>query len=251
MPDAAEAAAPSAPETTGAPLPAGEGPLPPWVRPAHEHLLRADPPLAALVRRQGPVARPLTRDYLGRLVRAIVGQQISGKAAAAIYRRLIDLAERTGGPDLPGTLAIPGTPSAPGRPGQPLMPEALAALADDALRACGLSLNKLLAIRDLTQRALDGRLDLRHLDSLPDDEVRAQLVAVRGIGRWTADMFLMFALGRPDVLPAEDLGIQVAVARLYGLDAHPTPAAIRRLAADGGWHPFATAACFHLWESLK
>jgi DNA-3-methyladenine glycosylase II len=78
----------------------------------------------------------------------------------------------------------------------------------------------------------------------------AQLVAVRGIGRWTAEMFLMFALGRPDVLPADDLGIQNAVERLYGLESHPTPTTIRRLAEDGCWHPYATAACFYLWDSL-
>jgi DNA-3-methyladenine glycosylase II len=118
------------------------------------------------------------------------------------------------------------------------------------LRACGLSQAKLLSIRDLTARALDGRLDVAHLQHLPDADVAAQLVAVRGIGKWTADMFLMFALGRPDVLSAEDLGIQNAVEKLYRLDAHPAPAVVRRLAAEGNWHPYATAACFHLWDSL-
>src|SRR5512140_3064343 len=121
--------------------------------------------MAALVAQAGPVTRPLTRDYFARLVRAIVGQQISGKAAAAIYGRLA------------------------ARAGTPLTPEALAALPDEEVRTCGLSQNKLLAVRDLAQHALDGRLDLAHLETLPDEEVTTQLVAVRGIGRWTAEMF--------------------------------------------------------------
>lgn len=202
---------------------------PGWVEAAHHHLLRADPPLAALVARQGPVTReiPAPEDYFGRLVRAIVGQQISGKAAASIFGRVAAAA------------------------GVPLTPEGLHALSDDALRACGLSQAKLRSVHDLAAHAIDGRLDLAHLQTLPDAAVTAQLVAVRGIGKWTADMFLMFALGRPDVLPAEDLGIQNAVERLYRLDAHPTPAVVRRLAAEGRWHPYTTAACFHLWDSLR
>jgi len=106
-------------------------------------------------------------------------------------------------------------------------------------------------MRDLTARSLDRRLDLAHLETLPDAEVTAQLVAVRGIGKWTADMFLMFALGRPDVLPAEDLAIQKAVQRIYGLSVHPTPAIVRQIADDGGWQPYQSAASFHLWDSLS
>jgi DNA-3-methyladenine glycosylase II len=201
--------------------------LPPWVEVAHTHLLGADAPMAALVRRHGPFARPVTRDYYGRLVRAIVGQQISSKAAAAIYARVVAQAG--------GTLA----------------PAAVRALTPDVLRACGLSEAKLRSIGDLTERALDGRLDLDRLEVLPDHDIVAQLVAVRGIGRWTAEMFLMFALARPDVLPVDDLGIQAGVQRLYALPSRPAPAAIRQLAGDGRWHPYATAASFYLWESLK
>lgn len=198
----------------------------PWSRKAHRHLLKADPPLAALVRRYGMVTRHVSPDYFGRLVRAIVGQQISGKAAVSIYRRLSECV------------------------GDPMTPQAVAALSEEAARGCGLSANKWRSIRDLAEHALDGRLDLAHLESLPDEEVREQLIAVRGIGPWTADMFLMFTLGRPDVLPAEDLGIQNAVMRLYGLETRPSPAAIRERAAAGNWHPYATAACYVLWESL-
>jgi DNA-3-methyladenine glycosylase II len=194
---------------------------------AYEHLsAHADPAMAGLVRRAGPVTRPVTRDYFARLVRAIVGQQISTKAAASIYGRLVV------------------------RSGEPPTPAGVQAVPDEELRACGLSQNKLLSIRDLTAHALDGRLDLAHLDTLPDEEVTAQLVAVRGIGVWTAEMFLMFALARPNVLSPGDLGIQNAIERLYALDAHPTPSVVRRIADEGRWHPYATAACFYLWDSL-
>jgi DNA-3-methyladenine glycosylase II len=183
--------------------------------------------MAALAKRQGPLHRDLQKDYFGRLVRAIVGQQISVHAAAAIYRRLEE------------------------RVPPPLTPEALHALPEEEYRASGFSVNKLLAVRDLAAHALDGRLDLAHLESLEDEEVRQQLVAVRGIGRWTADMFLMFSLGRPDVLPAEDLGIRSGVKRLYGLENSPTPTAIRQMAVENGWHPYATAASLQLWKSLE
>jgi DNA-3-methyladenine glycosylase II len=209
------------PDATAPPLP--------WIETAHHHLLTADTPMVELVRRQGIVTRRVTgdsREYFARLIRAIVGQQISGKAAASIYGRVA------------------------GHAGDPPLPEALHALPDEILRACGLSANKLLSIRDLTERTLDRRLDIDHLATLPDEEVREQLVAIRGIGRWTADMFLMFALGRPDVLPADDLGIQNAIQSLYALETRPTPKDVCRLAEEGRWHPFATAASFHLWESL-
>src|SRR6266542_2252248 len=166
--------------------PADPPPLP-WSQAAFDHLTqRADPVLAAYVRQRGIVARPTSRDYFARLARAIVGQQISAKAATSIYNRVLEQA------------------------GDPLTPQALQAIPDDALRACGLSQSKLLSLRDLAAHALDGRLDLAHLESLPNDEVTAQLVAVRGIGPWTAEMFLMFALGRTDILAAGDLGIQNA-----------------------------------------
>jgi DNA-3-methyladenine glycosylase II len=210
------------------PSPPADPPPLPWSQAAYDHLSqRADPVLAAYVRSRGTVARPTSRDYFARLARAIVGQQISAKAATSIYTRILE------------------------RTGDQLTPEGLQAVPDDALRACGLSQAKLLALRDLATHALDGRLDLAHLDSLPNEEVTAQLVAVRGIGPWTAEMFMMFAHGRPDILAAGDLGIQNAVKRLYALEAHPTPAVIRQMAQDGNWHPYATAACFYLWDSLS
>jgi DNA-3-methyladenine glycosylase II len=198
-----------------------------WSVEAHTHLLNADPPMAALARRLGPPEREMKRDYFSRLVRAIVGQQISGVAAASIYRRLAE------------------------RAGEPLTPERLDSLTDEEIRACGFSVNKLLAVRDLTRHALDGRLDLAHLETLPDEEVREQLVAVRGIGRWTADMFLMFSLGRPDVFPTGDMAILEAIKRLYDLEARPTPKTADKIADEGGWRPFRTAASYYLWKSLE
>jgi DNA-3-methyladenine glycosylase II len=202
-------------------------PLLPWSQAAYEHLIQLDSAIAILARTHGPISREVSSDYFGRLVRAIVGQQISGRAAAAIFGRLVE------------------------RAGEPLNPEAFHALTDEELRGAGLSQNKLLSVRDLTERALDGRLDLAHLETLPDEEIRSQLVAVRGIGRWTADMFLMFALGRQNVFPYDDLGIIEALKRLYDLEARPTPKLALKMALEAGWEPYLTAASFYLWESLK
>lgn len=183
--------------------------------------------MAALVRRQGVVVRPTSQDYYARLVRAICGQQISTKAAQSIYDRFAKLA------------------------GDPPTPRRVRRLTDEQIRATGFSGGKLASVRDLTERALDGRLDLAHLEQLPDAEIVEQLIAVRGIGRWTAEMFLMFSLGRPDVLAADDLGVQVGIQRLYGLEGRPTPKQVASMAEEGRWHPYATAACFQLWESLR
>ena len=183
--------------------------------------------MAALVTRQGVVLRPTSREYFARLVRAIVGQQISTKAAQSIYDRFSALTR--------------------GR----LTPRAVMRLTDEQIRGAGFSGGKLLSVRDLAQRAIDGRLDLAHLETLPDEEIVEQLVAVRGIGRWTAEMFLMFSLGRPDVLAADDLGVQVGIQRLYALAERPKPADVKQLAQQNRWHPYATEACLQLWESLN
>jgi len=209
------------------PVELNTGDQPVWARAAHQHLLMTDGPMAGLAQRQGSVVRSVSGEHFPRLIRAIVGQQISVKAAASIYGRLATVT------------------------GEPPTPAALASQTDEVLRACGLSNAKVRAVRDLAEHALDGRLDLAHLDSLPDEEVIEQLVAVRGIGRWTAEMFLMFSLARPDVLAADDLGVQAGIQRLYATEARPSPAEVREIAVRGGWHPYATAACFQLWESLK
>jgi DNA-3-methyladenine glycosylase II len=202
---------------------------PSWGKAAYRHLLNADAPMAALVKKQGPVLRPTSKQYFARLVRAIVGQQISTTAATSIYNRFVALMGK----------------------GRKLTPRSVLRLSEEEIRGSGFSGAKLASVRDLAQRAVDGRLDLTHLESLPDEEIIEQLVAVRGIGRWTAEMFLMFSLGRPDVLAADDLGVQVGIQRLYALDGRPTPSQVKQLAQDGRWHPYATEACLQLWESLR
>jgi DNA-3-methyladenine glycosylase II len=160
-------------------------------------------------------------------LRSIVGQQLSTKAARAIYLRLID---RYGG----------RTPT----------PQEVLADDPDKLRAAaGLSRAKVAYLRSLAEHVLAGELELERLDDLPDDEVIAELVAVKGIGTWSAHMFLMFQLRRPDVLAVGDLGIRKAVMLAYDLDALPGPEALEKLAEP--WRPYRTLACRFLWRSLE
>ena len=158
------------------------------------------------------------------MARSIVGQQIAGAAAAAIFGRL---------------QAFIGERDAP---------SAIADATDAELRTIGLSANKAASLRDLAAHTLDGRLELSRLDDLSDDEVRAQLTAVRGIGPWTADMFLLGHLGRPDVLPAGDLGIRQAVQRAYGLERMPSEGEVRRISE--AWRPNRSLATAYLYGSL-
>jgi DNA-3-methyladenine glycosylase II len=159
-------------------------------------------------------------------VRAIVGQQLSTKAAAAIYRRLAD---RFGGRE----------------------PTPQEILADDPeeLRAVGLSRAKVTFLRSLAEHVIEGSLELSSLDELPDEEVIAELTAVKGIGVWSAHMFLIFHLGRPDVLAVGDLGIRRAMMLAYGLEGLPSPAAMEEIAER--WRPHRTLACRYLWRSLE
>ena len=172
----------------------------------------------------GDARRPA--DVYGALLRSITGQQLSVKAAAAIHGRLL---ERFGG----------RSPT----------PEELLADDPDALRAAaGLSRAKVAALRSLAEHVLAGELQIGALQELPDAEVLRELVAVKGIGKWTAHMFLMFTLHRPDVLPVGDQGIKNAVMRAYGLDAAPKPDALTEIAEP--WRPYRTRACEYLWRSL-
>ena len=176
-------------------------------------------PLSVEERRRG---RP--DDAYGALLRAIVGQQLSTRAARTIYGRLLELFE-----------------------GRVPTPRELIAADPDAIRAAGLSRPKIAYLRDLAERVEDGELDLDRLDELPDAEVAAQLIAVKGLGQWTVDMFLMFHLGRPDVLPVGDLGIRRAVERLYDLTELPDAREVERIAEP--WRPHRTLACLYLWTS--
>lgn len=196
----------------------------------YEHLRAADPILCALIDRYGPDGlgerrEGGQRERYGALVRAIIGQQLSTRAAAAIYRRL---AERFGGRE----------------------PTPAEILADDPdeLRAVGLSRAKVTFLRSLAEHVQDGSLELDKLDALPDEQVIAELTAVKGIGTWSAHMFLIFHLGRPDVLAVGDLGIRRAMMLAYGLPQLPLAPAMEELAAC--WRPHRTLACRYLWRSL-
>jgi DNA-3-methyladenine glycosylase II len=197
-----------------------------------EHLRAGDPVLRQLIDELGPDGPGDPRrglnpdDHYGALVRSIVGQQLSTKAARSIYNRLTD---RFGG--------RPPTPA-----------EILADDPDELRAAAGLSRAKVSFLRSLAEHVEDGSLELERLDALPDDDVIAELVAVKGIGIWTAHMFLMFHLQRPDVLPVGDLGIRNAIKLRYGLDELPDPAEMETIAEP--WRPHRTLACLYLWRSL-
>ncbi len=165
-------------------------------------------------------------DHYGTLVRAIVGQQLSTKAARSIYARLTDRFE-----------------------GRTPTPEEVLDDDPEELRlAAGLSRPKVGYLRSLAEHVLSGELELDRLDDLPDEEVIAELVAVKGLGVWSAQMFLMFHLQRPDVLPVGDLGIRKAMQRAYALDELPGPAQMEAIAEP--WRPQRTLACRYLWRSL-
>ncbi len=191
----------------------------------------SDPVLAELIARVGTEGiaerrRGRPGDHYGTLVRAIVGQQLSTKAADAIYGRLI---ERFGG----------RTPTAE---------EVLADDPDELRTAAGLSHAKVAYLRSLAEHVLDGSLELQKLGRLPDDEVIAELVAVKGLGVWSAHIFLMFQLRRPDVLAVGDLGIRRAMMVAYGLSEMPLPDEMEKIAEP--WRPHRTLACLFLWRSL-
>jgi DNA-3-methyladenine glycosylase II len=196
------------------------------------HLRRADPVMARLIDDfGGPLAveadgRVRPAALYGALVRGITGQQLSVKAAASIWGRLL---ERFGG----------RTPT----------PEQILADDPEELRAaCGFSRAKVAYLRSLAEHVLSGEIELDRLDDLPDGEVIRELTAVKGIGEWTAHMFLMFTLHRPDVLPTGDLGVRNAAMRAYELAAPPTPAELAAIAEP--WRPHRTRGCLYLWRSL-
>ena len=196
------------------------------------HLLGCgDRVMEELVRRIGPLGLARRRrgrpdDAYGSLVRTIVGQQLSTKAARSIYGRLTALFDN-----------------------RPPTPEELISTDEQLLRACGLSRPKVRYLRDLAERVISGELDLRSLHHVPDEEVIRQITAVKGLGRWSADMFLMFHLGREDVLPVGDLGVRRAAERAYDLPEIPDAETLQDLARP--WSPHRTLASFYLWESLE
>jgi DNA-3-methyladenine glycosylase II len=193
-------------------------------------LRKADDVMARLIAEHGPLdaskrRRGRPHDAYGALVRSIVGQQLSTAAARTIYERVTEI---FGG----------RTPT----------PRELLEIDPELLRAAGLSRAKVAYLRDLAEHVEDGELDLQSLPELDDAEVTAQLTAIKGLGPWTVDMFLIFHLGRPDVLPVGDLGIRRAVQVQYGLKELPEAADLEQIAEP--WRPWRSLACLYLWTSL-
>jgi DNA-3-methyladenine glycosylase II len=198
---------------------------------AHPKLAKSDPVMAKLVEELGELTIEARRrrrppvDAYGMLLRSVVGQQLSVKAAATIYGRVLDLFGGTTPP-----------------------PEKLLEIEPQRLREAGLSGRKVEYVRDLADHVLSGALELDRLDELGDDEVIEEITAVRGFGVWSAHMFLIFFLERPDVLPTGDLGIRNAIARLYGFEELPSAAEMEALGER--WRPWRSLASLYLWESL-
>jgi DNA-3-methyladenine glycosylase II len=197
---------------------------------AVEHLRGADDTLRRIIDERGPLdhearTRGRPADAYGALLRSIVGQQLSTKAARSIYGRLI---EQFGG----------RTPT----------PEELLDADPEVVRSAGLSRPKVSYLRSLAEHVVSGELALERLPELSDEEVAREVTAVKGLGQWTADMFLIFHLGRPDVLPVGDLGVRRAVQRAYGLEELPDAETLERL--GDRWRPYRSLASLYLWESL-
>jgi DNA-3-methyladenine glycosylase II len=198
------------------------------LRQAEAHLAAADPVMARIIQQVGRCGlhRSRREDPFTALVEAIVWQQLSTKAAGTIYKRLLAL--------------FPN--------GHHPTPAAIIACADDSMRTAGLSRAKTIYLRDLATKVADGSVALDLLPTLPDDEAVEVMTQVKGIGRWSAEMFLMFRLLRPDVMPVGDLGIVNAIKRQYRLRKTPDSKRMLRIAAP--WRPYRSVACWYLWASL-
>jgi DNA-3-methyladenine glycosylase II len=194
------------------------------MRKAILHLKKADPVLGQIIERVGRYGIEYDEPAFHSLAQAIVYQQLHGKAAATIFKRLTDLA------------------------GDPLTPALILKLSEEQLRGVGLSKQKLSYLRDLAAKTQAGELDFSGLSDLPDADVIKQLTQVKGIGVWTAHMFLMFALRRPDVLPTGDLGIQMAIRKHYRKRKLPKPIQMEKIAKC--WAPYRSVACWYLWRSM-
>jgi DNA-3-methyladenine glycosylase II len=196
---------------------------------ARRVLIRRDPVLAPIIRKYGSCGIKTGRelDIFCGLAQAIVSQQLSTRAAATIYGRLQAL--------------MPGA--------GPLTPEVVLPLSDEALRGVGLSRQKTAYLRDLTGKVLDGSVKTDRLSEMSDEEVVAELTQIKGIGRWTVEMILIFRLARPDVLPVGDLGIVKAIQKAYGLRKTPDSARMQKIAEC--WRPYRSVASWYLWASLE
>jgi DNA-3-methyladenine glycosylase II len=191
---------------------------------ARRHLARRDPTLKRLIAAVGPCTLRHEPDGFAALVRSIISQQISTKAAASIHARLLEALGKRG-----------------------LRPAVLLALTDERMRGAGLSASKVRSLRDLAEKVHTGAVPLPALPELADEEVIEALLPVRGIGRWTAQMFLIFSLGRPDVLPVDDLGLRAGVQQIYELADLPDRETLAELAEP--WRPYRSVATWYFWRS--
>ena len=198
----------------------------PYARSARLHLSKTDPIMARIVAEVGTLGIIPRIERFQALVRAIIFQQLAGAAANAIYNRFVGL--------FPG----PGFPS----------PEQVLAKSNAELRSVGLSEKKALYIKDLATHVRDGKLNFHRFHRMQDEEIVADLTRVKGIGKWTAEIFMMFNLGRPDVMPADDLGVQNAVKLYYRMRQRPNRKRLLKLAER--WRPYRSAAAWYLWRSL-
>jgi len=196
------------------------------MRKAINHLKKADPVMAAIIQKAGPYRAKYMEPVFQTLVRSIVYQQLSGKAAMTIFNRLAEAAEVT-----------------------PLTPEAILKMRPQKMRKLGLSKQKTIYIRELAKLTRAGDIQFERLREMEDAAIIETLTRVKGVGVWTVQMFLMFALQRPNVLPVGDLGVRAAMKKAYGLAELPKPQEMESIAA--AWHPYRSVASWYLWRSLE
>jgi len=194
------------------------------MRKAVTHLKKSDPVLRAIIERIGPCRMEFGPAEFSSLAEAIVYQQLNGKVAVTIFKRFAALA------------------------GEPITPDGILRLSNEQLRSVGLSKQKSAYLKDLATKTASGLLDFSRLPELPDEEVIKHLTQVKGVGVWTAHMFLMFSLRRPNVLPTGDYGMQMAVKKLYKKRKLPKPKDMEKIAS--AWEPYRSVACWYMWRSL-
>lgn len=194
---------------------------------AEKHLAVSDPKLALIIKKYQPCKIAPHQDYYAELISSIVSQQLSTKAASTIWKRVLGVFEDK----LP-------------------TPEQLINADTEKLRACGVSYQKVSYMKDLAQHIIDGRLDMQHITTLPNNELIEQLTAVKGIGQWSAHMFMIFSLGRLDILPIGDLGIKKGIQKIYGLSELPNANQIIKISELNNWSPYESVASWYIWKSL-
>jgi DNA-3-methyladenine glycosylase II len=194
------------------------------MRKAINHLKKSDSVMRAIIERVGPCRMEFGEPVFHSLAEAIVYQQLNGKAAVTIFKRFMALS------------------------GEPVTPKGIMKLTDEQLRSVGLSKQKSSYLRDMAERATRGELNFTRLPEMADDEVIKHLTQVKGVGVWTAHMFLMFTLKRPNVLPTGDFGVQMAIKKHYNKRKMPKPVQMEKIAKP--WEPYRSIACWYLWRSL-